>query len=123
MKTITRVLLEACLLVWTLVTRYTHLLLHLPTINTHRARPVLHFMVPSFGEEEDLVRDRHRLKGLLSSHGQRFVLMDVLSPEETILHRALYPQFLEAIRAGRRAQFSRAFLRIDGVPVVLAPAC
>ena len=87
-----------------------------------RARPVLHFMVPSFGEAEDLVRQRHRLKAYHSSTGWRFVLMDVLSPEETILHRALYPTFLEAIRAGRKAQFSRAFLRIDGAPVQ-APAC
>jgi hypothetical protein len=42
-------------------------------------------------------------------------IFDVLSPEESKQHAALWPRFLEERAAGRRVQFDRARLKVDGV--------
>jgi len=78
------------------------------------SRPCIHFEVSTLGMAEAVVRQRHRLKAFSRESQCPVAIFDVLSPEEAARHKALYPRFLEAIKAGRRAQFSRALLRIDG---------
>jgi hypothetical protein len=67
--------------------------------------------VSSLEDADAMVRHRCGLKG--SPH----TIFDVLSPEEDILQKALWPQFLKARAAGHRAQFTRASLKIDGIRV------
>ena len=83
-----------------------------------QSRPFIHFEVATLVQADAIVRYRHRLKAL-NTVGERFVIRDVLTPEEAETHSKLFPIFLEAIRAGRKAQFNRAFLRVDSVPMTL----
>ena len=83
-----------------------------------RSRPLIHFQVENLVMADAVVRYRHRLKAASSSE-DKFAIFDVLSPEEEDIHSKLFPVFLEAIRAGKKAQFNRAYLRVDGVPVTL----
>jgi hypothetical protein len=55
-----------------------------------------------------VVRTRCRLKGT------GFTIFDVLSSWEEQQHTSLKPLFEEAVAAGKRAQFSRHRLKIDG---------
>jgi hypothetical protein len=82
-----------------------------------RSRPHIHFQVENLVMADAVVRYRHRLKR--SASEEKFAIFDVLSPEERDLHSKLFPAFLEAIQAGKKAQFNRAYLRVDGVPVTL----
>ncbi|KAG1671474.1 hypothetical protein FOA52_003132 [Chlamydomonas sp. UWO 241] len=52
----------------------------------------------------------------------RTQVFDVLSDREEAQHQALWPAFLAAKVAGKRAQFHRARLVVDGERVP-APAC
>ena len=60
-----------------------------------------------------VVSDRHLLKGT------GITIYDVLSPEEQERHDALWPHFLKAQREGKKAQFNRAVLKVDGERVEL----
>jgi hypothetical protein len=66
------------------------------------------FTVTSDAVADTVVRYRHRLRQ--SGIG----VFDVLSDTEEAQHRALWPAFLAAKVAGKRAQFHRARLMIDG---------
>ena len=59
-------------------------------------------------QADAIVEERHLLKGT------GITIYDVLSPEEQERHRALWPRFLEARRQGKKAQFNRARLVVDG---------
>ena len=83
-----------------------------------QSRPFIHFEVATLVQADAIVRYRHRLKAV-TPVGDKYVICDVLTPEEAETHSKLFPIFLEAIRAGRKAQFNRAFLRVDGIPVTL----
>ena len=48
-------------------------------------------------------------------------IRDVLSPEEQAVQNSLWPQFVEARKAGKRAYFQRGQLYVDG-RAVEAPA-
>jgi hypothetical protein len=48
-------------------------------------------------------------------------IRDVLSPEEQATQNTLWPQFLDARKAGKRAYFQRGLLFVDG-RAVEAPA-
>jgi hypothetical protein len=58
-----------------------------------------------------IVQYRHSLKGT------GITVYDVLSPEEQLRHQALWPRFLEARKEGKKAQFHRARLVVDGATV------
>jgi hypothetical protein len=60
-------------------------------------------------EAEQLISARCRLKG--TGH----TLFEVLGPEETLSYQALKPHFVAAKVAGKRVQFKRAVLFVDGV--------
>lgn len=75
----------------------------------HRGPSRILFTVSSLLCAETVVRLRHHLKGSGCS------IFDVLSPEESKQHAALWPRFLEERAAGRRVQFDRARLKVDGV--------
>lgn len=66
------------------------------------------FSVMDKDDAKALVKERHRLKGT------GITIYDVLSPTEQERHDALWPSFLEARRKGKKAQFNRAQLRVDG---------
>ncbi len=72
----------------------------------------VYMQVPTLELAEQLVSARHALKG------SGVAVFDVLSPEERSLHRRLWPSYLAAVAEGRRAQFSRCCLKVDGVRVV-----
>lgn len=53
--------------------------------------------------------------------GECFTVYDVLSPEERQQHARLWPQFLAARAAGKKAQFNRARLYVDRAEVLAPP--
>lgn len=67
------------------------------------------FRMSDHSAADNIVRQRCCLKGTGIS------IMEVLSPEEATQHAALWPQYEKAIAAGKRAQFCRSRLKIDGV--------
>ena len=69
------------------------------------------FTVANHDQADAIVSARCCLKGSGAT------VFDVLSPMEQKLHDQLWPRFLEARAAGRKAQFSRAVLKIDDVRV------
>jgi hypothetical protein len=75
------------------------------------------FTVASDAEADTVVRFRHQLNDC----GMTTYIFDVLSDSEEAQHWALWPTFLTAKAAGKKPQFQRARLMIDGERV-LAPA-
>ena len=78
--------------------------------------PFVWFRVAKLEMAQALVTARCALKGTAS------FLFEVLTPEEQRQHDALWPLFLAARGAGKRAQFRRAVLLVGGKPVRLAAA-
>ncbi|KAG1680370.1 hypothetical protein FOA52_015461 [Chlamydomonas sp. UWO 241] len=76
------------------------------------------FAVESDAVADAVVRNRCCLCGL----GPSVAVFDVLSDREEARHQALWPAFLAAKAAGKRVQFHRARLVVDGARVA-APAC
>ncbi|KAG1655861.1 hypothetical protein FOA52_012511 [Chlamydomonas sp. UWO 241] len=76
------------------------------------------FTVASDAVADTVVRWRHELRRCVDSTA----VFDVLSDREEAQHQALWPAFLAAKVAGKRAQFHRAHLVVDGERVP-APAC
>ncbi|KAG1664032.1 hypothetical protein FOA52_010451 [Chlamydomonas sp. UWO 241] len=76
------------------------------------------FTVTSDVAADTVVCYRHRL----CSGGRMSNIFDALSDREEARHQALWPAFVAAKAAGKRAQFHRARLVIDGERVA-APAC
>ncbi|KAG1651837.1 hypothetical protein FOA52_009840 [Chlamydomonas sp. UWO 241] len=76
------------------------------------------FTVASDAVADTVVRWRHELRRCVASTA----VFDVLSDREEAQHQALWPAFLAAKVAGKRAQFHRARLVVDGERVP-APAC
>ncbi|KAG1666897.1 hypothetical protein FOA52_013531 [Chlamydomonas sp. UWO 241] len=74
------------------------------------------FTVASGAVADTVVRWRWKLRQT------QVAVFDVLSDREEARHRALWPAFLAAKAAGKRAQFHRARLVVDGERVP-APAC
>jgi hypothetical protein len=77
------------------------------------------FTVTSDAVADTVVRWRHDLRLCVDPSASVF---DVLSDREEAQHRALWPAFLAAKVAGKRAQFHRARLVVDGERVP-APVC
>jgi hypothetical protein len=71
----------------------------------------VYLTVSTLEQAEVLVHYRSLLKGT------GVTVFDVLSPMERKLHRQLWPRFLEAVAAGKKAQFNRAKLTVDGIRV------
>lgn len=71
----------------------------------------IHFSVATSGEAALIVSRRCALKG------KGMHIRDMLSSEEHEEHARLWPRFLAARSAGKRAQFNRARLVIDGTCV------
>ncbi|KAG1651857.1 hypothetical protein FOA52_008560 [Chlamydomonas sp. UWO 241] len=76
------------------------------------------FTVASDAVADTVVRWRPELRRCVDSTA----VFDVLSDREAAQHQALWPAFLAAKVAGKRAQFHRARLVVDGERVP-APAC
>ncbi|KAG1653146.1 hypothetical protein FOA52_010830 [Chlamydomonas sp. UWO 241] len=76
------------------------------------------FTVASDAVADTVVRWRHELRRCVDSTA----VFDVLSDREEAQHQAMWPAFLAAKVAGKRAQFHRACLVVDGERVP-APAC
>ncbi|KAG1673549.1 hypothetical protein FOA52_003849 [Chlamydomonas sp. UWO 241] len=76
------------------------------------------FIVASDAVADTVVRSRRNLRDVDPSAA----VFDVVSDREEAQHRALWPAFLAAKAAGKRAQFHRARLVVDGERVP-APAC
>ncbi|KAG1668835.1 hypothetical protein FOA52_004929 [Chlamydomonas sp. UWO 241] len=76
------------------------------------------FTVASDAVADIVVRWRHELRRCVDSTA----VFNVLSDREEAQHQALWPAFLAAKVAGKRAQFHRARLVVDGERVP-APAC
>ncbi|KAG1681025.1 hypothetical protein FOA52_009985 [Chlamydomonas sp. UWO 241] len=76
------------------------------------------FTVASDAVADTVVRSRRNLRDVDPSAA----VFDVLSDREEAQHRALWPAFLAAKAAGKRAQFHRARLVVDG-EWVAAPVC
>ncbi|KAG1677629.1 hypothetical protein FOA52_010410 [Chlamydomonas sp. UWO 241] len=76
------------------------------------------FTVASDAVADTVVRWRHELRRCVDSTA----VFDVLSDREEAQHQALWPAFLAAKVAGKRAQFHRARLVVGGERVP-APAC
>ncbi|KAG1663772.1 hypothetical protein FOA52_011823 [Chlamydomonas sp. UWO 241] len=74
------------------------------------------FTVASGAVADTVVRWRWKLRQT------QVAVFDVLSDREEARHRALWPAFLAAKAAGKRAQFHRARLVVDGERVA-APVC
>ncbi|KAG1665502.1 hypothetical protein FOA52_009763 [Chlamydomonas sp. UWO 241] len=77
------------------------------------------FTVASDAVADVVVRNRCCLSFYVESSAAVF---DVLTDREEAQHQALWPAFVAAKAAGKRAQFHRARLAIDG-KWVAAPAC
>ncbi|KAG1670387.1 hypothetical protein FOA52_000147 [Chlamydomonas sp. UWO 241] len=77
------------------------------------------FTVTSDAVIDTVVRSRHTLCRTLDTSAAVF---DVLIDLEEARNRALWPAFLAAKAAGKRAHFHRARLVVDGEQVA-APAC
>ncbi|KAG1677949.1 hypothetical protein FOA52_001367 [Chlamydomonas sp. UWO 241] len=71
---------------------------------------------------DTVVRWRHALRNRQYWSGPSAAVFDVLSDREEAQHQALWPAFVAAKAAGKRAQFHRARLVVDGERVA-APAC
>ena len=71
----------------------------------------LFFTVSTLEEADSIVRHRCLLKPF------RFTIFDSLSPTEDAAHQALWPRFLEARAQGKKAQFTRARLVVDGLRI------
>jgi hypothetical protein len=72
----------------------------------------IQFSVPDQETADNIVRERHALKGKPG-----FGIYDVLSPNEERAHTALWPLFKAARARGEHAQFNRARLKINGKEV------
>ncbi|KAG1662428.1 hypothetical protein FOA52_004009 [Chlamydomonas sp. UWO 241] len=72
------------------------------------------FTVASDAVADTVVRWRHELRRCVDSTA----VFDVLSDREEAQHQALWPAFLAAKVAGKRAQFHRARLVVDGERVM-----
>ncbi|KAG1675236.1 hypothetical protein FOA52_016267 [Chlamydomonas sp. UWO 241] len=77
------------------------------------------FTVASDAVADMVVRNRCCLSYYVDSSAAVF---DVLSDRKEAQHQALWPAFVAAKAAGKRAQFHRARLVVDGERVA-APAC
>ena len=66
------------------------------------------FVVPSHAAAEDIVWTRSCLKGT------GFAIFDVLTIEEQQQKDVLWPLYQRAIREGKKAQFFRGRLRVEG---------
>ncbi|KAG1662280.1 hypothetical protein FOA52_002169 [Chlamydomonas sp. UWO 241] len=77
------------------------------------------FTVASDAVADTVVRWRHALRCCVDPSAAVF---DVLSDREEARHQALWPAFVAAKAAGKRVQFHRARLVVDGERVA-APAC
>ena len=76
-----------------------------------------------FTVTSDVVADTVvRYRNLLRDVDPSAAVFDVLSDREEAEHQALWPVFIAAKAAGKRAQFQRARLVIDGERVT-APDC
>ena len=73
------------------------------------ASPRFQFKVASLEQADVLVRGRGK-----AFAGAGVMLSEVLSAREAALHKQLYPDFLRLKAAGRRVQFRRARLFVDG---------
>jgi hypothetical protein len=73
------------------------------------AAPRFQFKVASLEQADVLVRGRGK-----AFAGAGVMLSEVLSAREAALHKQLYPDFLRLKAAGRRVQFRRARLFVDG---------
>jgi len=73
-----------------------------------RQGSAIFFRVQTHESADKVVRNRCRLKGT------GFTIFDVLSPREEQQHSTLMPRFKEAVAEGKRAQFSRHRLKVDG---------
>ncbi|KAG1650802.1 hypothetical protein FOA52_009406, partial [Chlamydomonas sp. UWO 241] len=76
------------------------------------------FTVASDAVADTVLRSRRNLRDVDPSAA----VFDVLSDREEAQHRALWPAFLAAKAAGKRAKFHRARLVVDGERVA-APVC
>ena len=77
-----------------------------------QAAPRVFITVGSLAQAEVLVQYRHLFKG------SGFTVWDMLSPVEQVLHAKLWPSFREAVALGKKAQFHRARLMVEGVRVL-----
>ena len=73
-----------------------------------RRGPSIFLRVYSHLDADKMVRRRSGLRGSGIS------VLDVLSPPEAAQHAALQPRYDAAIVEGKRAQFTRSRLKIDG---------
>jgi hypothetical protein len=73
------------------------------------------FTVNSMEAAERVVENRCDLKGTCST------VYDVLSPKERQQHARLWPHFLAAQAAGKKAKFNRARLYVDKLEVLAPP--
>ncbi|KAG1664415.1 hypothetical protein FOA52_009737 [Chlamydomonas sp. UWO 241] len=73
------------------------------------------FTVASDAVADTVVRWRHELRRCVDSTA----VFDVLSDREEAQHQALWPAFLAAKVAGKRAQFHRARLVVDGERIAI----
>ena len=73
------------------------------------ASPRFLFQVATVEQAEILIRGRGKALA-----GSGIVLSEVLSAEESELHKRLYPDFLRLKEAGHKVQFRRARLFVDG---------
>ena len=77
-----------------------------------QAAPRVLITVGSLAQAEELVQYRHLFKG------SGYTVWDMLSPVEQVLHSKLWPRFKEAVALGKKAQFHRARLMVEGVRVL-----
>jgi len=75
------------------------------------AAPFLFFELATLAQADTLVQHRCAFKGTGTT------IFEALTPEEERQHAALWPAFVAARTAGKRAQFKRAALIVDGVRV------
>ena len=80
------------------------------------SEPRIYFEVASLAQADALVQHRHAFKG------SGITVYEVLTSDEAREHARLWPAFLKARAEGRRAQFRRAVLLVDGVRVRPAAA-
>ncbi|KAG1656122.1 hypothetical protein FOA52_007821 [Chlamydomonas sp. UWO 241] len=80
------------------------------------------FTVESDAVADTVVRWRHALCNRQYWSGPAAAVFDVLSDREEARRRVLWPAFVAAKTAGKRAQFHRARLVVDGGRVA-APVC
>ncbi|KAG1667747.1 hypothetical protein FOA52_016186 [Chlamydomonas sp. UWO 241] len=80
------------------------------------------FTATSDAVVDTVVRWRHALRNRQYWSGPLAAVFDVLSDREEARRQALWPAFVAAKAAGKRAQFHRARLVVDGERMA-APVC